>query len=313
MKSRVFMVLLAMVFCVVFITNCTAKEYELRIQCAYPENAYVGETTKFIKERVEALTNGNVKLKIFWPDQLVKTNEAFDALKKELIDGYTGSLLYFAGSIPEVNCEWLPFGWMTPEEAEEVYLKYGWLELLRKATERHGAFYVSPISVASMGLLTKFPVNKLEDLKGKKIRAVGMEAMIVKALGAAPGDELRLGFGQDEAVAVERRLDTSYRSQEGIFDTYRRLERHYVMRVRNGHGVAVEIELLDRIPVPQDERIRVELTSETTPPDQRDVDGRRGVLAWRGRFAPGEEREIRLGFAVIVPDGLELDGFEPGR
>jgi len=33
--------------------------------------------------------------------------------------------------------------------------------------------------------MTKFPVHKLEDLKGKKIRAVGMEAQIVKALGAS--------------------------------------------------------------------------------------------------------------------------------
>lgn len=185
MKTKIFVLSIALII-VFFAGNATAKQYELRIQCAYPENAYVGETTKFIKERVEALTNGNVKLKLFWPDQLVKTNEAFDALKKELIDGYTGSLLYFSGVVPEVNCEWLPFGWFSPEEVEQLFTKFGWLELMRKALDKHGTFYVSPISVASMGLLTKFPVQKLEDLKGKKIRAVGMEAMIMQALGAAP-------------------------------------------------------------------------------------------------------------------------------
>ncbi len=164
----------------------SAKQFEIKLQCVYPEKAYVGQTTKFIQERVEALTNGNVKIKIFWPDQLVKTNEALDALQKGMIDGYTGSLLYFSGVVPEVNCEWIPFAWENPHEVTILYKEHGWLELMRKATDKHGVYYVSPISVASMGLLTKFPVKKMEDIKGKKIRAVGMEAKIIEALGGAP-------------------------------------------------------------------------------------------------------------------------------
>lgn len=128
----------------------------------------------------------------------------------------------------------------------------------------------------------------------------------------APGTDLRLGFGRDDAVEVERRLDTGFRSEEGIFESSRRVERHFVTRIRNGHDRPVEIELLDRLPVPQDERIEVELTSETTPPSEWDVGGRRGVLAWRDTFAPGEEREIRFGFAVIFPKDLEVDGFGGG-
>jgi TRAP-type C4-dicarboxylate transport system substrate-binding protein len=37
-----------------------------------------------------------------------------------------------------------------------------------------------------MGLITQFPVHDVADMKGRKIRAVGMEAKIVDALGAAP-------------------------------------------------------------------------------------------------------------------------------
>ncbi|GBD42597.1 hypothetical protein HRbin40_00051 [bacterium HR40] len=126
--------------------------------------------------------------------------------------------------------------------------------------------------------------------------------------GLVPGSELRLGFGRDPAVAVERRLDTSLRSEEGVFGAYRRVERHYVTRIRNGHDRSMVIEVLDRLPVPQDERITVDLTAETTPPSARDVAGRRGVLLWRDLFAPGEERDIRLGFAVSFPKELGIDG-----
>ena len=163
-----------------------AGTYRLKLQCVYPEKAYMGQTTKFFAKRVEELTNGNVKIKVFWPGQLVRTKEAFDALGKGMIDAYSGSMLYFAGYVPEVNCEWLPFGWANPEEAREMYEKRGWLDLMRKATDKHGVRYIAPMCVASMGLITKFPVQSVTDLRGRKIRAVGMEAKIMDALGAAP-------------------------------------------------------------------------------------------------------------------------------
>jgi TRAP-type C4-dicarboxylate transport system substrate-binding protein len=146
----------------------------------------MGQTTEFFVQRVNALTGGEVTVKVFWPDQLVKTQEAFDAMSKEMIDAYSGSMLYFSGYVPEVNCEWLPFGWADPGEAREVYEKHGWLEFMREATLKHGVHYVAPLCVASMGLITQFPVHSLADLKGRKIRAVGMEAKIMDAFGAAP-------------------------------------------------------------------------------------------------------------------------------
>ncbi len=163
-----------------------AKTYKIRLQCVYPEKAYAGQTTKFFAQKVEELTEGNVKIAIFWPGQLVKTKEAFDAMAKGMIDAYSGSMLYFAGYVPEVNCEWLPFGWENPEQALDVYKNHGWLDLMRQATLKHGVHYVAPYCVASMGLITKFPVHKLEDMKGRKIRAVGMEAKIMDILGSAP-------------------------------------------------------------------------------------------------------------------------------
>lgn len=163
-----------------------AKKYKLRLQCVYPQKAYMGQTTSFFAERVKTLTGGKVVVKVFWPGQLVKTKEAFDAMSKEMIDAYSGSMLYFSGYVPEVNCEWLPFGWASPEEARDVYENHGWLELMREATLKHGVHYVAPLCCASMGLITQFPVNEVADMKGRKIRAVGMEGKIINILGAAP-------------------------------------------------------------------------------------------------------------------------------
>lgn len=182
--KRFLVLLTCLVFCLTFF-SATAMAKTLRIQCAYPQTAYAGQSTQFFADTVKELTNGQVEVKVFWPGQLVKTNEAFDSVRQGMVDGYSGSLLYFAGLVPEVNCQWLPFNWSDPEDAVNVLVNKGYMKVMADAVAKHGVTYLAPLSVATMGLMTKSPIHKLEDLQGKKIRAVGMEAMIVKALGAS--------------------------------------------------------------------------------------------------------------------------------
>ena len=42
--------------------------------------------------------------------------------------GMPATMLYFAGVIPEVNGEWLPFSWKNVSEAIDIYYNYGYLE-----------------------------------------------------------------------------------------------------------------------------------------------------------------------------------------
>jgi hypothetical protein len=71
----------------------------------------------------------------------------------------------------------------------------------------------------------------------------------------------------------------------------------------------MDITVLDQLPVAQDERIEVQLLRTSTSPDERDVDDRKGVLAWRGTYEPGEERTIKFAYAVTFPDGQAVPGF----
>ena len=177
---------MATIITLVFMLSGTAMAAKvLKVQLVYPKTSVVAANAIFFAEKVKELTNGEVKVKIFYPGQLVKAKEGLTALQRRVIDGYIGSMLYFAGVIPEVNGEWLPLSWKNVSEALDIYYNYGYLELMRQATAKHDCYYLAPISVAKMGFLTKFPVNTKDDLKGKKIRAVGMEGKIVKALGGA--------------------------------------------------------------------------------------------------------------------------------
>jgi len=102
--------------------------------------------------------------------------------------------------MPEGDGSFLPYNWEDSTEAIDVYLNYGFLDLMRKATAKHGVYYLVPISVATTGLVTKKPVYKCQDLKGMKIRAAGMEGLVVQALGALPVSIP----GAEQYVALQR-------------------------------------------------------------------------------------------------------------
>lgn len=185
MKKGILGLVVTCIAALAFTVNGAFGGTVIKLQSAYPQNANAGQSTQFFADEVKKLTNGEVEVKIFWPGQLVKTEEALNAVRMGMIDAYSGSLLYFVGMIPEVNVQWLPFNWADAREALEIYEKTDYMKIMDEAVRKHGLVYLAPLSVGSMGLMTKFPINTVDDLKGKKIRAVGMEAEIVKAFGAS--------------------------------------------------------------------------------------------------------------------------------
>ena len=56
-------------------------------------------------------------------------------------------------------------------------------------------------------------------------------------------------------------------------------------------------------------RIEAALLRGSTKVSERDVDKRKGVLAWRVTYEPGETRTIKFGYAVSYPNGQAVPGF----
>lgn len=121
----------------------------------------------------------------------------------------------------------------------------------------------------------------------------------------APGAPLNLAFGIDNRIEVNRMLDRDSKGRQGLLRRQQRLERSYRITVENRHDRALPVTVLDRMPVSRDERVQVELMPETTEPDERDVDGRLGVLAWELEPAAGATVAVRFGYTVSWPEDVE--------
>lgn len=117
-----------------------------------------------------------------------------------------------------------------------------------------------------------------------------------------PKDEIvHLGFGADEKISVTRAIVRKVEGSTGIISSAKTDEREFRITVRNGHATPVSVAIEDQMPVSEIADVQVELLPATTPPSERDPKDRRGVLVWNFEAAPGEARDIKLGWRVRWP------------
>jgi uncharacterized protein (TIGR02231 family) len=120
---------------------------------------------------------------------------------------------------------------------------------------------------------------------------------------AAGKDEtVRLGFGADDKVKIER---TTVKRNEGsaglIVTTSKTDERSFKTTIRNGHDFPIKIAIEDQLPVSENEDIQVEMLSSSTPPTTTNLRDKRGVLEWAFEAKAGEVRDIGFAWRVRWP------------
>jgi uncharacterized protein (TIGR02231 family) len=116
----------------------------------------------------------------------------------------------------------------------------------------------------------------------------------------APEEQHELGFGVDDSIRVRYALAEEKRGETGIISTAKTDARSYRISVKNLHERAMQLTVIDQLPASQNADITVELTGRS-PPSRRDVDNKRGILAWDMRLDPIEERVIEFGYRAAWP------------
>ena len=120
---------------------------------------------------------------------------------------------------------------------------------------------------------------------------------------AASKDEtVRLGFGADDKVKIERTVVKRNEGSAGLIVTTAKTdERSFKTSVRNGHDFPIRVAMEDQLPVSENEDIQVEMLPPTTPPTATDLRDRRGVLEWAFEAKPGEAGRLRSPGACNSP------------
>ena len=116
----------------------------------------------------------------------------------------------------------------------------------------------------------------------------------------SPGEEHELGFGADDHVRVRHAVAEEKRSETGIISTSKTDLRNFRITLKNLHERAIAVAVIDQIPVSQNADIKIELIGKTAP-NKRDLEDKRGLLAWEMKLEPDEERLVDFGYRVTWP------------
>lgn len=110
------------------------------------------------------------------------------------------------------------------------------------------------------------------------------------------GDELEISLGRDPGVIVKREKgrDMAGRSLMG---TNRKASREWLLSVRNTRHSAIEIEILDQVPVPVNKAIEVDVLETSGASHDKES----GELKWKFGLEAGAFKEMTLKYQVSYP------------
>ncbi|WP_365889346.1 TRAP transporter substrate-binding protein, partial [Desulfuromonas sp.] len=147
-----------------------------------PTHAQAQAALDFAKE-IEKRTGDTVRVTPFPGGTLTKAPQVYDGVVTGITDLGNSCFAYTRGRFPVTAALDLPMGYPSGQVASEVANAF----VKEVAPAELKDVKVLYVHAHGPGLLhTKKPVRTLEDLKGMKIRATGLSAQVVEALGGVP-------------------------------------------------------------------------------------------------------------------------------
>lgn len=121
----------------------------------------------------------------------------------------------------------------------------------------------------------------------------------------APGVETEVGFGAIETLRIKREMPKTATGETGVFTTSNQRVEAAVITVENTGPDAWPVRLLDQVPYTEQDDLEIEVTADPAP-SETDVEGQRGILAWKFDLAAGGKKTITLEHTLSWPEGMEL-------
>ncbi|MBU1208353.1 MAG: substrate-binding domain-containing protein [Pseudomonadota bacterium] len=175
------------------------KVIHWKLQASYPVGTAVTMHAVEWAKHMEKLTNGRLKIDIFPPGAMCAVNDIVNYLQRGVFDCSLTYGGFYTGLIPESDLEiGLPQSWQSYDEIWDAMTNRGLGDVIREAYGEKNIMWYTGAADCFYHFNTNFPVTKLSDLKGKKIRALGIYGKYVQALGCSvvvvPGAEMYMAM-----------------------------------------------------------------------------------------------------------------------
>ena len=178
-----FLIMVLGIFFMFGANTAQAKAIELSYSNFFPPTHIQGKLGDLWAKEIEKRTNGKVKITYYPGGALLKGPKIYDGILKGITDIGMSVFGYSRGVFPSMEAIDLPLQYPNGRVATFVINRF-YDKFKPKELSKVKVMY---LHAHGPGLVhSKKPVNKLEDLRGLKIRSYGFNAKVVKALGGVP-------------------------------------------------------------------------------------------------------------------------------
>ncbi|MDB4292510.1 mucoidy inhibitor MuiA family protein [Maribacter sp.] len=113
--------------------------------------------------------------------------------------------------------------------------------------------------------------------------------------------EMTISLGIDQNITVSRKQNKNFKNKS-FTGSNRILDRMYNLEVKNNKAVAIDLKLMDRIPVSQNNDIKV-IDIENY---DAEYDTKKGLLLWEMNLSPQASEKKSFSFKVKYPKGKNI-------
>ncbi|MBU1274567.1 MAG: TRAP transporter substrate-binding protein DctP [Proteobacteria bacterium] len=189
MAKRILVLMLALALGLGVFGSAAAKDKPIvwKMQASYPVGTAVMMHGVEWAKAIEKITNGRLKIEILPPGAMCGVKDIVNYLQKGMFDCAITYGGFYTGLIPETDLEiGLPQGHRSWDEVWDAMYNRGLGNVIQEAYKEHNIMWFPCAADCYYHFNSNFPIKSLEDLKGKKIRALGVYGKYVQKLGASP-------------------------------------------------------------------------------------------------------------------------------
>jgi len=152
-----------------------------------PKYPGLGMGVENLARRIDAASNGRLKIKVYGAGELVPAFEVFDAVSRGMVEMGHDASYYHKGKVDAAQFfTAIPFG-LNHVELNGWLFYGGGLELWRELYEPYNIMpFPCGSTGAQMGGWFNREINTIDDLKGLKMRIPGLGGEVVRRAGGTP-------------------------------------------------------------------------------------------------------------------------------
>lgn len=165
-----------------------ASDFVFKMQSSDPSGVANFKIQEEWAQKVNKLSDGKIEIKILPVGSIVKHTETLSAIKMGILDGQITATEYFSGKDPAFGLIGNMIGAWSDTTQLLQYMNFGGgNELMEELYKPYGLQFIGASTTGVESFVSKVPLDKVEDLKGLKLRAPeGLAQQVFKAAGASP-------------------------------------------------------------------------------------------------------------------------------